>query len=114
MGGKNLAFGDGFGEGVRARARGGERERFVGADKRAAVVNNAWGARMDKVSAAVLTRSCEQSARAEDIGTEKIFVATPDADFGRGVKNSGDAGAGCLNGGGVVERSADKTNPAFF
>jgi hypothetical protein len=32
MGGENLAFGDGFGEGIRARAGGGERERFVGAD----------------------------------------------------------------------------------
>jgi hypothetical protein len=32
MGGENLTFGDGFGEGIRARTRGGERERFVGAD----------------------------------------------------------------------------------
>jgi hypothetical protein len=69
---------------------------------------------VDKVSDAVLTRSCEQSARAEDIGAKKIVVATPDADFGGGVENGGDAGAGCLNGGSVVERSTDKTNPAFF
>jgi hypothetical protein len=32
MSGENLAFGDGFGEGIRARTSGGERERFVGAD----------------------------------------------------------------------------------
>ena len=69
---------------------------------------------MDKVSDVVLTGSCEQSARAEDIGAKKIVVATPDADFGCGVKNGGDAGACCLDGGSVVERSADKTNPAFF
>jgi hypothetical protein len=69
---------------------------------------------MDKVSDAVLTGSCEQSARAEDIGAKKIVVATPDADFGRGVKNGGDAGAGCLDSGGVVERSTDKKNTTFF
>jgi hypothetical protein len=112
--GENLAFGEGFGQGIRARARGGERERFVGTAKRAAIVNDTRGTRVDKMRDAVLTGSCEQGARAKDVGAEKIVVATPDADFGRGVENGGDAGAGSLDSGSVVERSADKTNPTFF
>lgn len=103
VGGENLAFCEGFSEWIRARTRGGERERFIGAAKRAAVVNDARGARVDEMRNPVLPGPCEQSARTEDVGTEKIVVATPDTHFGRGMENGGDASAGGLNGRSVLE-----------
>ena len=112
--GENLAFGEGFGQWIRTGARGGERKRFVGTGKRAAIVNDTRGTRVDKVRDAVLTGSCEQGARAKDVDAEKIVVATPDTHFGRGMENGGDASAGGLDRGSIIERSADKTNSPFF
>jgi hypothetical protein len=112
IGGENFALGDGFGEGIRARAGGSEREGFVGVGEGVSVINDAGGAGVDETGDAVFAGAGEEGASAEDVGAVKIFVAAPDAHFGGGVEDGRDTGASGLDGGGVVERSADEADAA--
>jgi hypothetical protein len=112
VGGEDLVFGDGLGQRIRTRARGGERERLIRVREGAAVVDHAGRAGVDEVFHAMLAGAFEQGAGAEDIGAVKIGVAAPDTNLGGGVENGLDARAGRADGVGVIERGADEADAA--
>lgn len=114
VGGEDFAFGDGFGERIRAGAGGRQREGFVGVGEVAAVVDDAGCAGVDEVSHAVAAGAFEEGACAQDVDTEEIVVAAPDADFGGDVKEGVDVFAGGGDGGCVIERGAEEADAAGF
>jgi len=114
VGGEHFAFSEGFSQWIWTRAGGRERKGFVGVAEGASVINDTRGARMYKMRDAVGAGPSKESASAKDVGAEKIIVATPYTDFGGGVKNGFDAGAGGLDGGRIVEGGADETDAALF
>jgi hypothetical protein len=114
IGGEDFAFGDGFGERIRAGAIGGERQGFIRIGEGLAVIDHARSAGVDKAADAVSAGTVEERAGAENVGLEEFLVGAPDADFGGDVKNGIDAGASGGDGAGVVERRADETDAASF
>lgn len=114
VGGEDFAFGDGFGEWIRTWAGGREREGFVGVGQVAAVVDDAGCAGVDEIFHAMAAGAFEERACAQDVDTEEVVVAAPDADFGGDVEDRLNVFTGGGDGGGVVERSADESDATGF
>ena len=112
--GQHVALGEGLGQRVWARAGGRERQRLVHPGEVASVVDDARRARVDEATHAVLAATLDDCPSAKHVGAEEIVVAAPHADFGGGVENRLDAGAGGAHSDAVFERRPDKTYAPRF